>query len=390
MFCPPAFQDELLSNKGWKICCATPEEAQCTAYGRIQISSCLEILHTKAIFSPQGQVCEVDLVIQEYFTLGHAKAVPIKDTDKELSSVFYLPIHVVYKSSSSTTKVRAVFYESAKCSSGISLNDTVLVGLTVYPHLLDVLLRFRMHCVALTADMSKMYQAVELVPSDRNFHHFIWRSEPSQTLKDYSMTRATFGVSASCLAVNMALKQNAIDLTDKHPLAANVVNEYFYVDDTLTGADSTKSAITLQRKLQDLLACGGFLLREWNSNESLVLEAIQPELQESKEVHSISESEHTKAFGLESNISTDTFYITTPNLLPTESMTKRILVADIVKVFDVLGWFAPAVDSVKILLQQVWKEGIDWDDLVPETIQFSWQRWRFELPSLLHKGVPRC
>ena len=51
---------------------------------------------------------EVDSVIQEYFTLGHAEAVPIEDTDKEPSSVFYLPMHVVYKSWSSSTKVRAV------------------------------------------------------------------------------------------------------------------------------------------------------------------------------------------------------------------------------------------------------------------------------------------
>ena len=52
---------------------------------------------------------EVDLVIQEYFTLGHAEAVPIEDTDKELSSVFYLPMQVAYKILSSTMKVRAVF-----------------------------------------------------------------------------------------------------------------------------------------------------------------------------------------------------------------------------------------------------------------------------------------
>ena len=61
------------------------------------------------------------------------------------------------------------------------------------------------------------------------------------------MTRATIGISAA----NMALKQNAIELTYKYPLAANVVHELFYIDDTLTGADSIESAIALQRQLQD-------------------------------------------------------------------------------------------------------------------------------------------
>ena len=100
---------------------------------------------------------EVDSVIQEYVTLGHMEAVPVEDTEKEPFSVFYLPMHVVYKSSSSTTKFRAVFDASAKSSAGVSLNDILLVGLTIYPPLLDVLLRFRMHHVALTADVSNMY-----------------------------------------------------------------------------------------------------------------------------------------------------------------------------------------------------------------------------------------
>ena len=105
------------------------------------------------------------------------------------------------------------------------------------------------------------------------------------------MTTAMFSVSPSCFAANMELRQNAIEQTDKYPLAANVVHESFCVDDTLTGADSIESAIILQRQLQDLLSCGGFLLRKWHSNESLVLEAIRPELRQLKEVHSISESE---------------------------------------------------------------------------------------------------
>lgn len=100
---------------------------------------------------------ELNDVMQEYLALGHAEAVPIKDLDKDPSMVLYLPMHVVQKSSSSTTKVRAVFDAYAKSASGVSLNDTLLAGLTVHPPLIDVLLRFWMHRVALTTDVSKMY-----------------------------------------------------------------------------------------------------------------------------------------------------------------------------------------------------------------------------------------
>ena len=167
-------------------------------------------------------------------------------------------MHIVYKASSSTTKIRPVFDASAKSSTGVSLNDTLLVGPTVHSSLIDVLLRFRMHRVALTADISKMYRAIELTPSDRDFHRFLWRSDQSQVIQDYRMTRVTFGVSASCFAANMSVKHNASELADRYPQTANAVSTSFYVDDCLTGADSIESAIALQRELQDMFTCGGF------------------------------------------------------------------------------------------------------------------------------------
>ena len=219
--------------------------------------------------------------------------------------------------------------------------------------LLDVLLRFRMHRITLTADVSKMYKAVELVPPDRDFHRFVWRSEPDQVLKDYCMTLATFGISASCFAANMAVKQNAIEQADQYPLAAEAVHKSFYIDDRLTGADDMESAIALQRQLQNLFAHGGFTLRKWNSSKPLVLQAIQPELRESGEVHSISgfACNYAKTLGLEWNTTTDMFHFAISIPPSSEVVMKRILVSDIAKVFDILSWFTPMIISMKILMQ---------------------------------------
>ncbi len=59
--------------------------------------------HSKELFP------EVKAVIDKYFDMGHAEPVPESDLDKPTHQVFYLPIHAVMKSSSTTTKVRAVF-----------------------------------------------------------------------------------------------------------------------------------------------------------------------------------------------------------------------------------------------------------------------------------------
>ena len=88
-----------------------------------------------------------------------------------------------------------MFDASAKSSSGASLNDLFLVGPTIHPPLIDVLLRFRLHCTALTIDVSKIYCAKELTPEYRDLHTLVWTQNPNQTLKDFSITCVTFGVS---------------------------------------------------------------------------------------------------------------------------------------------------------------------------------------------------
>ena len=101
--------------------------------------------------------------------MDHAEPVPLADLDKPPSQVFYLPMHVIWKDSSTTTKIRAIFDSSAKLSTGVSLYDTLLVGPTVHSTLIDVLLCFCLYYIALTTDVSRMYRAVELTESDRDY-----------------------------------------------------------------------------------------------------------------------------------------------------------------------------------------------------------------------------
>lgn len=44
-------------------------------------------------------------VMEEYFALGHVEGVPTVDLQKLPHQVFYLPMHTVYKESSTTTKL---------------------------------------------------------------------------------------------------------------------------------------------------------------------------------------------------------------------------------------------------------------------------------------------
>ena len=330
-------------------------------------------------------------VIDEYLQMNHAELVPSADLERPREEVFYLPMHAVVKESSSTTKIRAVFDASAKSSSGVSLNDQLLIGPTVHSTLVDVLLRFRRHRVALTTDVSRMYRAVLLPEGERDLHRFMWRSHPGETLRDYRMTRVTFGVSSSSFAANMSVKQTAIDHTQEYPLGASAVHESFYVDDGLVGANSLEEAVRLQEQLQELFARGGFLLRKWKSSEPAVLRHLPASLLDSQISHTIPDPDgFAKTLGIEWSTSLDCLRLTVAEFPRLESVTKRALVSDVAKTYDVLGWFAPSIIKVKILLQRLWEAKVGWDDPAPDDIRKSWEKWRLELPVLTSKLIARC
>ena len=243
-----------------------PKKPHAKSLGESRSQAVRRFLSLERSLHSKGEFDAFRNVMEEYFQMDHAEPVPTVDLEKPQHEVFYFPMHSVRKESSTTTKIRAVFDALAKSSSGVSLNDILLVGPTVHSSLVDVLLRFRFNRIALTTDVSRMYRAVELTSSDKDLHQFVWRSKPSEELRDYRMTRVTFGVSASSFAANRAVKQNALDLATKYPQATTVVEKSFYVDDGLTGADSIEEARDLQKQLQDVFASGGFLLRKWNSN----------------------------------------------------------------------------------------------------------------------------
>ena len=91
-----------------------------------------------------GKFDAFEEVIDEYLEQDHAEAVPIRDMSKPCHEVYYLPMHAVHKTTSTTTKLRVVFDASAKSSTGVSLND-------------------------------QLYRAVLLPEAQRDLHRFVWR-----------------------------------------------------------------------------------------------------------------------------------------------------------------------------------------------------------------------
>ena len=58
--------------------------------------------------------------------------------------------------------------------------------------------------------------------------------------------------------------------------------------------------------------------------------------------------------------------------------------------FDPLPFLSPFTVRGKILMQQVWSTGIDWDDILPEELQIIWIQWITERLELASFEISRC
>ena len=140
-----------------------------------------------------------------------------------------------------------------------------------------------------------------------------------------------------------ALLQVAEDHKSEFPEAAQVVQQSFYVDDCLIGANSLPEAKQLRSDLNSLLSLACFTLRKWRSNSSQLLEDLPPELKEVDHSElTISPSECPKTLGLHWKTSTDMLHVCTLTLDDIEVPIKRQLASAVGKTFDIMGWYSPA------------------------------------------------
>lgn len=127
-------------------------------------------------------------------------------------------------------------------------------------------MRFRTHNVAITADITKMFRAIELAPDDRDLDRFFWHKTPQDDLGDYRMTRVTFSITSSPFLATQTLQQIATNVTEQFPEAAHALRNAFYVDDCITGTDTRTQALELRSQLQQVLDKHELTLKKWRSN----------------------------------------------------------------------------------------------------------------------------
>ena len=94
----------------------------------------------------------------------------------------------------------------------------------------------------------------------------------------YENQRHTFGAKSSPTYAHYALELVAIDNEDEFPIAANTIQNNFYMDDFIKSVETPEEAIKVFKQLQHLLSKHGFELKKWITDSDLVTNANPEDL----------------------------------------------------------------------------------------------------------------
>jgi hypothetical protein len=84
-----------------------------------------------------------------------------------------------------------------------------------------------------------------------------------------------------------------------------------------------------------------------------------------------------RTLGLLWNCQNDSF--TFKSSIQSTAATKRQVLQQVASVFDPLGFLAPIIMSAKVLLQDIWRSGCDWDDPLPQSLLSIRNSWASDL-----------
>ena len=259
-----------------------------------------------------------------------------------------------------------VFDAASNCEN-ISLNDYLVHGPDLMNSLVGVLIRFRQNLPALIADIEAMFHQVKVQPSDCDALRFLWWDSEYEDLPvEYKMLVHIFEAKSPPCYANKALLQTADDNEEKYGKeVADTVRRNFYVGDLLKSCVTTEDATEMALKFIYLLAEGDFRLTKFLGSCKEVLKSISVE--ERATPYLDLDLDHlpiNRALGLGWDAEEDEFFFS--SIQTDKPLTKRGILFVVSSLFDPLGFLAPFILPVTVLLQDLWGKKLDWDDEISE------------------------
>ena len=222
----------------------------------------LRYLQLKLLKSPD-LLHEYDNIIQDQLKQGIIERVEkALDNTNALKNrmIHYLPHHCVIRQDKQTTKLRIVYDGSAKMATdSTSLNDSLQTGPNLIPKLFDVLITFRWHLVAVTADIEKAFLMIGITPSDRDMLRFLWLQNPHDVesgFMELRFTRLVFGLRPSPAILGSVISHHLDQYHSRHPEIIPSIKNSFYIDDLISDGSSVEEVFNIYKVTKQAMSEG--------------------------------------------------------------------------------------------------------------------------------------
>ena len=173
-------------------------------------------------------------ILEEQISGGIVELVPEKEMPPP-GSVHYLLHREVIRMDKETTKLRVVYDASAR-GAGPSLNDCLYAGPPLSPFIFDILVRFRLHKVAVAADIEKAFLNISITPEHRDYLRFLWVNDPFEenpSIRLMRFTRVVFEVTSSPFILNATIRHHLNQYAMIQPDIVKELLRSLYVDDIM-------------------------------------------------------------------------------------------------------------------------------------------------------------
>ncbi|XP_044316206.1 uncharacterized protein LOC123037801 [Drosophila rhopaloa] len=335
---------------------------------------------------------EYDRIIRDYVAKGYARKLQHDEVAVKSDRLWYLP-HFGVENPNKPGKVRLVFDAAAKVG-GTSLNSALDKGPQHYKPLPAVLFHFREGAVGVCGDIKEMFHQVLIRPEDRCSQRFLWRDGNEDRDPDvYEMNVMTFGAACSPSAAHYVKTVNALKFRDSDPRAVKAIIDHHYVDDYVDSFATESEAISVSTRVKEIHAEAGFELCQFSYSSPIVEAALGPP----GRVKSVGWGEaEQKILGMRWQVATDDFrfnveYHRVPSsvLSGDRVPTKREYLSLLMSTFDPLGFLCCLMITAKLLLREIWRQKIQWDEPLPEEIGKAFAAWRREMDAVGQFRCPR-
>ncbi|XP_058827121.1 uncharacterized protein LOC131687099 [Topomyia yanbarensis] len=286
------------------------------------------------------------------------------------SAVWYLPLNVALNARK-PDKVRLV-WDAAASVAGVSLNTELLKGPDMLVALPGVISRFRERPVAFGGDIAEMYHQIRVRPEDRSAQRFLFRADPNETPKVYVMD-------------------------EEFPEATEAIVQRHYMDDYFDSTDTVEEAIKHAKDVHFIHAQGGFHIRNWVSNsEEFLREMGERSADTTVHFDRNKTSDYERVLGVVWEPKLDSFSFSTPPnerfqqlVRSGERPSKRMVLSCVMALLDPLGLLSPFTVLGRMLVQDIWRTGCDWDDRIDDVSFQKWTRWSKLLSDAKAFNIPR-